>query len=165
MNWNPVFYFCFAVGLGILCIGYYFQKRSQSMENWQVAYAKILSSEIIQRTSTSWTSGQNLRSVSKTSVETLPLVKYEYMVFNKKYTNETNTLAIGPIQVSELEKILNEKFPTGGQLKIFYNPENPSDSVLEKESGLEYIFYILGAIWLTVWAVAFIVSSLVRHYM
>jgi hypothetical protein len=164
MNWNPIFIFCIVVGLGIMGAGYYFEKRSQSMENWPVAYGKILSSEIIQRSSRSGKSGQNLRSTSKTTMETLPRVRYEYLVANKKYTGETNTLALGPIQLSELGKILKEKFPAGGPIKIFYNPENPPDSALEKESGMHFVFYILGGIWLSVWTIAFIISSIVKHY-
>ncbi len=69
-------------------------------------------------------------------------VKYEYQVGKRNYNN--NKIHAGGSYASSMPSKANEladRYHEGAEVDVFYNPDNPSDSCLEKieETSLFYI--------------------------
>jgi hypothetical protein len=72
-----------------------------------------------------------------------PIVHYSYQVSGQSY--QGMKLAPGPeVGGSGAAKVVS-KYPVGAQVMVFYNPQNPSEAVLERKApGLWIMWLLLG---------------------
>lgn len=68
-------------------------------------------------------------------VSFIPVIAYRYEVNGQEYTNDRFTQnPVGRRQQGAVQNILN-KYPSNHTIEIFYNPNNPSDSFVQKGFG------------------------------
>jgi hypothetical protein len=104
------------------------KKKAKQSLNWPSTPGRVLESRVVESLSTD--------SDGDTSTTYKPYVKYEYSVIGATYTSDH--IGIGPaVSSSNLRKAQDavNRMPVGGTVTVFYNPDDPSDAVLEQRSN------------------------------
>ncbi len=137
-------------GLVFLGVGFWTINKGMQSENWDKGTATITSSEIEKTESRS----KDAQGFTQTSISYSVRVKYAYTVEGSSY--EGNTIGFGTMSHNEKADAKEElkSYPEGKTTDVYYDPENPSDSVLKK--GVFWPMYIvivvsgiilIGSIW------------------
>ena len=133
-----------------LGVGLWMINKGMQSENWDKGTATITSSEIEKTESRS----KDAQGFTQTSTSYSVTVKYSYTVEGRNY--EGNTVGFGTMSHNERSDAQEElkSYPKGKTIDVYYDPENPSDSVLNK--GVFWPMYIviflmviilIGSIW------------------
>jgi len=70
-----------------------------------------------------------------------PVVKYSYQIGGQRY--QSTKLAPGPeVGGTGAGKVV-ERYPAGAQVMVFYNPQNPSEAVLERKAPAQWLMWLL----------------------
>jgi hypothetical protein len=70
-----------------------------------------------------------------------PVVEYSYQVGGKAY--QGMKIAPGPdVGGTGAGKVV-ARYPAGAQVMVFYNPQNPSDAVLETKAPAQWIIWLI----------------------
>ncbi len=104
---------------GILLLNIFSARRKASaMQTWPSAPGSIVESE--------------LRSRRRGSRRIYyPHIVYQYNVMGQTYTGKR--ISPGPESGSSQARELVTKYPPGAPVKVYYDPQNPSDAVLETD--------------------------------
>ena len=70
-----------------------------------------------------------------------PVVQYGYQVNGQSY--QSMKLAPGPEVGGTGARKVVAKYPAGAQVMVFYNPQNPSDAVLERKAPAQWLMWLL----------------------
>lgn len=162
MTWKQIFILCIIIGIGLLGLGFYFQKKAESIEKWPGITGKVIATKVVQ-TTTERSHRRNDES-SQSTLSYYPVIEYEYTVKDKKYTSDRLSLSVDQRSSPRYLEPILKKYAPGTAVKVFYNPDNPADAVLEKVNWLHWIFYVFGTIWLAVWTMVILIYSIVRFF-
>ena len=81
------------------------------------------------------------RSSSEGGSTNYPVVQYSYQIGGQTY--QGSKLAPGPeVGGTGAGKVV-DRYPVGAQVMVFYNPENPSDAVLERQAPAQWLMWLL----------------------
>ena len=110
---------CLSVGGAIGAFFIWTIFRRSSINKWSVTYGTVLDSRL-----------------NQTADSFEPYVKYSYEVGGKNYTND-RFYAVNYLSEDEKysEKLI-APYSAGKSVPVYFNPQNPSDAVLEKRSTL-----------------------------
>lgn len=101
---------------------------------WPTTTGRVLSAEVEKRRSHSSTGGY--------STSYYPVIHYEYQVNGKRYQN--NRLTINEIGLGMYGRVQKkvDQYPPGSRVQVYYNPDDPYESVLETRApaGGIYLF-------------------------
>lgn len=70
-----------------------------------------------------------------------PVVQYSYQVSGQ--THQSMKLAPGPEVGGTGARKVVAKYPPGAQVMVFYNPQNPSEAVLERKAPAQWLMWLL----------------------
>ena len=115
-----------AVFLGVI---FFMRRRMAVVSQWPSVMGTVVASRIEQRHSSDsgWTD--------------YPAVQYSYQVGGQTY--QSMKLAPGPeVGGSGARKVV-ARYPAGAQVMVFYNPQNPSDAVLERKAPAQWLMWLL----------------------
>src|SRR5215208_3951967 len=114
------------VFLGII---FFMRRKMATVSQWPSTMGTVMMSRIEQRSS------------SEGGYTDYPVVQYSYQVGGQAYQNYK--LAPGPeVGGSGAGKIVG-RYPAGAQVMVFYNPQNPSDAVLERKAPAQWLMWLL----------------------
>jgi hypothetical protein len=127
-----------------LGVGLWMINKGMQSENWDKGTAAITSSEIEKTESRS----KDAQGFTRTSTSFSVRVTYAYTVEGSNY--EGNTVGFGTISHNERSDAQEElkSYPKGKTIEVYYDPENPSDSVLKK--GVFWPMYIMISIMIII---------------
>jgi hypothetical protein len=128
--------------LFVLLLGIANHKRIAAAGQWPTVNAQIVKKDTI--SSTSFFRGR-LRKMYRARVV------YEYEINGQKYANDR--LGYGGTISFSRASFVNDPLPDqtqGSFIRIYYNPENPSEAVLNPRGKFTYVLWILAAILLGV---------------
>jgi hypothetical protein len=139
--------FPLSFGLGsmiFLGVGLWMINKGMQSENWDKGTATITSSEIEKTESRS----KDVQGFTRTSTSFSVRVTYAYTVEGSNY--EGNTVGFGTMSHNERSDAQEELkfYPKGKTIEVYYDPENPSDSVLKK--GVFWPMYIMISIMIII---------------
>lgn len=122
------------IGLGIIFSGWLTYRKSNQAAGWIPASGKVITSEVRR------TSGSDLKFFAH--------IVYQFMAGGMEYISRNVTFAqlmgiLDTAKPAALEKV--KKFPAGSMVTVYYDPENPNRSVLEK--GGDSSLFFLGGIF------------------
>ena len=81
------------------------------------------------------------RSSSDSGYTNYPVVQYSYQVGGQPY--QGMKIAPGPdVGGTGAGKVV-ARYPAGAQVMVFYNPQNPSDAVLETKAPAQWIMWLI----------------------
>jgi len=115
-----------AVFLGII---FFTRRKMATISGWPSTMGTIQKSYI------DW------RSSSDSGTTAYPMIQYSYQVGGQAY--QSSKYAPGPeIGGTGAHKVV-ARYPAGAQVMVFYNPQNPADSVLERKAPALWLFWLL----------------------
>ena len=118
----------FILNVIFLAIIFFIRRRMAVVSQWPSTMGTVMMSRVEQRsTSDGYTD--------------YPVVQYSYQVAGQPY--QGMKLAPGPeVGGTGVNKVVT-RYPTGAQVMVFYNPQNPSDAVLERKAPGQWIMWLL----------------------
>jgi hypothetical protein len=114
------------VFLGII---FFMRRKMAAVSQWPSTMGTVLMSTIEQRSS------------SEGGYTDYPVVKYSYQVGGQAY--QSYKLAPGPEMGGSGARKVVARYPADAQVMVFYNPQNPSDAVLERKAPAQWLMWLL----------------------
>jgi hypothetical protein len=115
-----------AVFLGVI---FFMRRNLATVNQWPSTMGTVMASRLEQRHS------------SDSGWVDYPVIQYSYQVGGQSY--QGMKLAPGPeVGGSGAGKVV-ARYPTGAQVMVFYNPQNPSDAVLERKAPAQWLMWLI----------------------
>src|SRR5690349_15269896 len=116
----------FILNTVFLAIIYFTQRKVKAVSGWPDTSGTVVASQI------EW------RSDSEGSTQ-YPAVLYSYTVMGQSYSS--TRIAPGVEMGGSGAGKVVARYPVNSQVTVYYNPQNPSDAVLEKKAGSQILFW------------------------
>lgn len=115
-------------------------KANLARRTWQTTQGKVLFSQVEARRSRSGRSGY--------STSYYPRVVYEYAVNGNHFQGSRVVLGneVGLGNYNAVERKVNERYPTGATVQVYYNPNEPREAALEMSAPANNIYLIIAAV-------------------
>lgn len=130
-----------AVGVWVLVTYRRGKQKAQESAAWPSVMGKVLEAYV--------TSHTEIDSEGESVEVYAPRVVYEYAVNGVSYRGDR--LAVGPVATSRNRRSAEQevaRYPEGGEVRVFYNPQNPAEAVLQPRLQAGNAMLILGIIFL-----------------
>jgi hypothetical protein len=116
------------------------RKEADESQGWASTIGTIVESRLGQSTN---------YSGDAPTVSYSPVVEYTYSVLGQAYTGERITFGMteASSRSARAKEVLN-RYPAGEQVTVHYDPNNPSEAVLERRAGGGAAGWIIGIIFL-----------------
>ena len=122
-----VFFLMNAIFLGILVST---QRKMNAVQSWSTTMGTVTSSYLERR-----------RSSNNSGSTNYPVVHYTYQVGGQAY--QSSKIAPGmEVGGTGAGKVV-ERYPMGAQVMVFYDPQKPSDAVLERKAHAQWILWLV----------------------
>ncbi|NWG34777.1 MAG: DUF3592 domain-containing protein [Chloroflexi bacterium] len=123
---------CVVLALNVIFIGIIFttRRKMNAVQGWSTTMGTVLASYLERRRSSS-----NRGSVN------YPVVQYSYQVGGQVYQGQK--IAPGMEGGGTGAGKVIERYPEGAQVMVFYNPQNPSEAVLETRAPAQWILWLV----------------------
>ena len=141
----------FGIGIGMLVkLAKHYGKLQQS-KNWLSTNGKILSSDLDAQISTDDDGYQTTTYLAK--------VFFTYEVNGNSYESDRVNFDYG-MRTSNVRKPQSvvEQYPTGSDVTVYYDPENPQQSVLEKRVNGTFTTILVSAVFIAIGVVLAVTS-------
>jgi hypothetical protein len=112
-----------------LAILFFMRRRMAVVSQWPSTMGSVLMSK------TQW------RSSGENGSTEYPVVQYSYQVNGQAF--QGMKIAPGPEVGGMGAKKVVARYPAGAQVMVFYDPQKPSDAVLEKKAPAQWLFWLL----------------------
>lgn len=112
-----------------LAIIFFMRRRMAAVSQWPSAMGTVNTSYLERRSS------------SENGYTNYPVVQYSYQVGGNAY--QGLKIAPGPeVGGTGAGKVV-ARYPAGAQVMVFYNPQNPSDAVLETKAPAQWVMWLI----------------------
>lgn len=112
--------------LGII---FFMRRRMDAVRQWPPTMGTVNTSYLERRSS------------SDSGLTNYPVVQYSYQVGGQTYNGMK--IAPGPeVGGTGAGKVVS-RYPAGAQVMVFYNPQNPSDAVLETKAPAQWVIWLI----------------------
>ena len=119
-----------AIFLGIIIAT---QRKMKAVQNWSSTMGTVMASYLERRRSSN-----NRGSVN------YPVVQYSYQVSGQLF--QGSKIAPGmEVGGTGAGKVV-ERYPAGAQVMVFYDPQNPSEAVLETKAPAQWVLWFVLAV-------------------
>lgn len=150
-----IIFFCLifiGIGIGMLIRLFKNISKAQHSKNWLVTQAEIISSGLDAETTTDTEGYQTTTYIAN--------VQFNYVVHNQTFESNRINFDYG-MRTSNRKKqqSIVDQYPVGRKVPVYYNPENPADSVLERKVDGAFTTILVSAVFITI-GVIVAVSSL-----
>jgi hypothetical protein len=112
-----------------LAVIYFMRRKMAVVRQWPSTMGTVMASTL------EW------RSSSEGGSTAYPVVQYSYQVNGRAY--QSYKLAPGPEVGGTGAKKVVARYPAGAQVMVFYDPQNPSDAVLERKAPAQWLMWLL----------------------
>jgi|RhiMetdeSRZDD1v2_1073273.scaffolds.fasta_scaffold143286_2 uncharacterized protein DUF3592 len=121
-----VFLLLNVIFLGVI---FFMRRRMAAVSQWPSTMGRVNTSYLDRRHS------------SDSGSTDYPIVEYSYQVGGQAY--QGMKIAPGPeVGGTGAGKVVG-RYPAGAQVMVFYNPQNPSDAVLETKAPAQWILWLI----------------------
>jgi len=114
-----------AVFLGVI---YFMRRRMAEVSQWPSTMGTVVMSRVDRRSS-----GDGYTDY--------PVVQYSYQVNGQPY--QSTKLAPGPEMGGTGARKVVAKYPAGAQVMVFYDPQQPSEAVLERKAPAQWFMWLM----------------------
>ena len=126
---GAISFFFLILNVIFLGIIFFMRKRMATVSQWPATMGTVHASSLERRSS------------SEGGYTNYPVVQYSYQVGGQAY--QGMKIAPGPeVGGTGAGKVV-ERYPAGAQVMVFYNPQNPSDAVLERKAPAQWILWLI----------------------
>ena len=114
-----------AIFLGVI---FFMRRKMAVVSQWPSTMGNVVASRVEQRSSSDGSTDY-------------PVIQYSYQVGGQSHQGTKR--APGPeVGGTGARKVVG-RYPAGAQVMVFYNPQNPSDAVLERKAPAQWIMWLL----------------------
>jgi hypothetical protein len=108
------------------------QRKMNAIQGWSSTMGTVNNSYLERRRS------------SKGGSVNYPVVQYSYQVGGQPYHGSKIApgMAVGGTGAGRVV----ERYPVGAQVMVFYDPQNPSDAVLERKAHAQWVMWLVLAV-------------------
>lgn len=114
-----------AIFLGII---YFMRKRMAVVSTWPTTMGTVTNSFVEQRSDSEGTTSY-------------PVVQYSYQVGGQSY--QSSKRAPGMEVGGTGARSVVARYPVGAQVMVFYDPQKPSDAVLERSAPAQWLMWLI----------------------
>ncbi len=155
-----IFFLVFgALGVWLVITSRKQSQKAAASQGWPSAVAQITLSGVRQ--------GRSHDSEGDLQISYYPYVQYTYQVAGTSYQGDKITFGARKTYSSSAKAAAElARYSLGAQVRVFYNPENPSEAVLEQRavgSNFMLIFGIL-ALLIALCSVCLVIWSLISNF-
>jgi hypothetical protein len=125
----------YLLGLVPLAVGLWQLKRCLDQRSWIETEGRIMHSEV-----------QLGRPGSKEGAS--PIIRYEYQVGSQRYDSSKFSVDNFSGGVGHCRALVR-RYPLGQNVKVFYNPDNPEQAVLERRITMGTYFWLAIGVFFT----------------
>jgi hypothetical protein len=111
------------------------KRQADASQSWQATRGTVIESRIEKHTSTD---GDGEESTSYT-----PVVLYKYTILEKEYTGDRINFGAKNTNRNPATQTVT-RYKVGAQVMVYYNPDKPGQSVLERSSNSGWLQILLG---------------------
>jgi uncharacterized protein DUF3592 len=123
-------FFFLVLNVIFLAIIFFMRRRMAAVSQWPSTMGTVNASYLERRHSSGDSGSTNY-----------PVVQYSYQVSGQAY--QSTKLAPGPeVGGTGAGKVV-ARYPAGAQVMVFYNPQNPSDAVLETKAPAQWLMWLI----------------------
>jgi hypothetical protein len=127
------------LGVLFLWIGLVMWKRIKRVQDFASTKGVVLEAAVEEHVSVETEDGEEVRSVSYS-----PKIRYEYEVQGQRYEGDRyDILRLRTSDRARVQEIVAQ-YPVGQECTVHYNPQNPQESVLSKETGGTFAWVFIG---------------------
>jgi hypothetical protein len=129
-------------GLGVVLflVGFFQMKKSRASGSWPSTVGTVQKAEIY----SDWDGDPESTSALAIRVE------YQFQASGREWTGTRIRFdQIRYASTRQAQKALGN-YPVGGPVQVYFDPQNPSECVLEKKNSAGWVFLIVGAIFVVV---------------
>lgn len=152
------------VGIALSISGIRQVKLAQSSSKWPATDGKIVSAIVTREESTD-TDSSGGKTRIRTDTTFRPRLQFAYEVAGVSYTADQRVIGgtEGYSSQAQADSVI-EKYPTGRSVKVYYDPSDPQDGVLEPGiSGTPFIWLVAGVVFAIVGVgIFFLMVQMVR---
>jgi len=123
-----ILFVLFILNVILLAVIYFMRKKMAEVNQWPSVMGSVVMSTIERRS-------------SEDGHTDYPVVQYSYQVNGQPY--QSSKLAPGPEVGGSGARGVVAKYPAGAQVMVFYNPQKPSEAVLERKSSALWVMWLL----------------------
>jgi hypothetical protein len=125
-----VVFVLFILNVVFLGIIFFMRRKMATVSQWPSTMGTVTASYLEQRDSSDDSGSTNY-----------PVVQYSYQVGGQVY--QGMKIAPGPeVGGTGAGKVV-ARYPAGAQVMVFYNPQNPSEVVLERKAPAQWIMWLI----------------------
>jgi hypothetical protein len=125
------------LGVALFVLGQFQRRKAMRVESWPTTPGVILSSELHERSSTD--------EDGSTSVSYQPVIEFSYRIMGLEYTSSQYRMGSrGTSYHRKKAESITNHYPVGQQVDVRYDPEKPTEAVLELGSASAPILMIIG---------------------
>lgn len=119
----------FILNIVFLGIIFFMRRRMAVVSQWPSTMGSVSASYLERRSS------------SENGYTNYPVVQYSYQIGGQAYHGVK--IAPGPeVGGTGAGKVV-ARYPAGAQVMVFYNPQNPSDAVLERKAPAQWLMWLI----------------------
>jgi hypothetical protein len=116
-----------AIFLGIIVAT---QRKMNAVKSWSSTMGTVMASYLERR-----------RSSNNRGSTNYPVVQYSYQVGGQML--QGSKIAPGMVVGGTGAGKVVERYPAGAQVMVFYNPQNPSEAVLETKAPAQWVLWLV----------------------
>jgi hypothetical protein len=125
-----------AIGIAIFLLGFFQLRKSRAAASWPTALGTIQKAEM-----------QVDRDTDPESTATLVLrLEYRFQASGREYAGARIRFDETRYPSSKAAQKALSQYPVGGQVQVFFDPQNPAECVLQKKNSAGFVFLAVGAI-------------------
>jgi len=117
-------------GMAMIVRWVYLMYRAIHSKNWPSNFGTITSSEIVRVGRSSW----------------LPKITYKYSANEEEFEGKRIRLSSSSCSMQCLAQKVLDNYPLNSPVSVFYNPNNPKDSVLSPGVTMRILELLLGGV-------------------
>lgn len=122
---------CVLILLNTIFLGiiYFMRRKMATVSTWPSTMGTVNASFLEQR------------SDSEGGTTNYPVVQYSYLVGGQSYQSSKRApgMEVGGTGAGSVIA----RYPVGAQVMVFYDPQNPSDAVLERKAPAQWLMWLL----------------------
>ena len=140
------------IGALLLIVGIVNQRKAQTSQGWPTVPGRITSSKLVTH--------MDSDDDGSSSIMYEPAVDYVYVIAGQQYIGRRVSFGANRFDQRHAEQIL-QRYVQGATVNVYYDPNNPSEAVLETKSSGSKVFIIVGAIFLVITLVVCCIGAVV----
>jgi Protein of unknown function (DUF3592) len=106
------------------------QRKMNAVRSWPAVMGTVMASYLERR-----------RSSNDSGSTNYPVVQYSYQVSGQMY--QGSKISPGMVVGGTGAGKVVDRYPAGAQVMVFYDPQNPSDAVLEMKAQSQWVMWLV----------------------